>query len=192
MLTQRVAAAPMSVMEALRHRRAVRSYTDRAVDKAAIRELLDAAVHAPTAMHEEPWAFVVIQDKITLKRLSDSAKQFLGEMERTIHVHDRPMAAHFTPPDNIFYDAGTLIVIYGRPTSPFVVADCWLAAENILLAATRRISSRRRRLTWGRAPMALASRPPLPVLRRRSLHCREMSRTAFPRPRPSSLRFHPA
>ena len=36
---------------------------------------------------------------------------------------------------NIFYDAGTLIVICTRTTGPFVVADCWLAAENLILAA---------------------------------------------------------
>ena len=36
--------------------------------------LLDAAVHAPTAMHQEPWKFVVIQDRALLRRLSDRAK----------------------------------------------------------------------------------------------------------------------
>jgi nitroreductase len=44
--------------------------------------------------------------------------------------------AKFEQPDfNIFYNAGTLIVICGRPIGPFVVADCWLAAENLILAA---------------------------------------------------------
>ena len=35
----------------------------------------------------------------------------------------------------MFYNAGTLVVIYGKPMGPFVVADCWLAAENLMLAA---------------------------------------------------------
>ena len=34
-----------------------------------------------------------------------------------------------------FYGAGTLIVIYGRSKGPLVTADCWLAAENLMLAA---------------------------------------------------------
>jgi nitroreductase len=44
------------------------------LDEPTIRALLDAAVQAPTAMHTEPWAFVVIQDDATLKRFSDRAK----------------------------------------------------------------------------------------------------------------------
>jgi nitroreductase len=42
----------------------------------------------------------------------------------------------FSHPDfNIFYNASTLIVICGEPVGPFVAADCWLAAENLMLAA---------------------------------------------------------
>jgi nitroreductase len=35
----------------------------------------------------------------------------------------------------MFYNAGTLIILCGKPMGPFVVADCWLAAENLILAA---------------------------------------------------------
>lgn len=48
-----------------------------------IRELLDAAVQAATAMHIEPWAFVLMQDKLHLKALlrpreSDAARAERG------------------------------------------------------------------------------------------------------------------
>jgi nitroreductase len=39
------------------------------------------------------------------------------------------------PGFNIFYDAGMLIVICAQPLGSFGVADCWLAAENLMLAA---------------------------------------------------------
>ncbi|HUK32333.1 MAG TPA: nitroreductase family protein, partial [Vicinamibacterales bacterium] len=39
------------------------------------------------------------------------------------------------PAFSLFYDAGTLIVICAKPLGPFVDADCWLAAENLMLAA---------------------------------------------------------
>lgn len=39
------------------------------------------------------------------------------------------------PSYHLFYNAGALIVIYGKPMGPFVAADCWLAAENLMLAA---------------------------------------------------------
>ena len=127
----------LSVMDAIYQRRAVRDYAPKPVDKATIRTLLDAAVHAPTAVHEEPWAFAVIQDKAILKRLSDSAKKLLASGGDPIHpLRGSHAMGRFTDPNfHVFYNADALIVIYGKPMGPFVVADCWLAAENLMLAA---------------------------------------------------------
>lgn len=131
--TDTAAPAAMSVMDAIYERRSVRSYLPKTVDRALIRNLLDAAVQAPSAVHEEPWAFAVIQDRATLRRLSDKALRTLPE--RDLGVHRPGAGSHFALPENVFYDAGTLIVIYGKPLGPFVAADCWLAAENLMLAA---------------------------------------------------------
>jgi DNA-binding IclR family transcriptional regulator len=49
----------MSAMDAIFHRRAVRDYAPQRIEQTVIRILLDAAVHAPTAMDEEAWAFAV-------------------------------------------------------------------------------------------------------------------------------------
>jgi nitroreductase len=128
---------PISTMDAINGRRSVRSYTGRSIDEATIRALLAAAVQAPTAIHQEPWAFVILQDADALKRLSDRAKRFfVEEMHRTHLDRGGHTLTMFERPDfNIFYNAGTLIVICGKPLGPFVVADCWLAAENLMLAA---------------------------------------------------------
>jgi nitroreductase len=127
----------MGAMDAIYKRRAVRDYTSQKIDKATIQTLLDAAVHAPTAVHEEPWAFAVIQDKGILKRLSDTAKSLLASGADSIHPLQAGHASdRFTNPEfNAFYNAGTLIIICGKPLGPFVAADCWLAAENLMLAA---------------------------------------------------------
>jgi nitroreductase len=123
----------MSVMDAIYERRAVRAYTSQKIDEATLRTLLDAAVRAPTAVHEEPWSFAIIQDKALLKRLSESAKANLVTEAPKLHLSG---IERFANPDfNVFYNAGTLVVIYGKPMGPFVVADCWLAAENLMLAA---------------------------------------------------------
>lgn len=124
----------MSVYETILARRSVRSYLPKKVDNAIIRSLLEAAVHAPTAMHREPWAFVIVQDRQLLLQLSNRAKSLYFAEEH----HDS--AAHFvqmfnSPDFNIFYDAGTLILICGNKSAPFAAADCWLAAENMMLAA---------------------------------------------------------
>jgi nitroreductase len=124
-------------MEAIHERRSVRFYSPKRLEPAAIRTLLDAAVWAPTAVHEEPWAFVIVQDMAALKSLSDRAKTIFAADARRTHPDQ---ASHLLdilaqPDFNVFYNAGTLIIVCGRPMGPFVVADCWLAAENLLLAA---------------------------------------------------------
>ena len=129
--------ASMSVMDAIQHRRSVRDYASKTIERKVIQTLLDAAVHAPTAMHEEPWSFAVVQDKNVLDRLSESAKKLVhneaqgsdtDRAKHTLHVVDKPDF-------HVFYNAGTLIVIFSKLQGAFVVADCWLAAENLLLAA---------------------------------------------------------
>jgi len=129
--------AEITFFEVILGRRSVRNYQSKRVGKISISSLLEAAVRAPTAMHQEPWAFVIINDKKTLKTLSDLAKPSiianakLNPTERTQHMEEL-----FDNPDfNIFYDAGTLIIICGKTDSPFYSADCWLAAENMMLAA---------------------------------------------------------
>jgi nitroreductase len=127
----------MSAMDAIFHRRAVRDYAPPKIEQTVIRILLDAAVHAPTAMHEEAWAFAVIQDRNLLKRLSDDVKKRVVTGSDGIHpLLGGHAPDRFTTPEfNAFYNAGTLVVICGKPLGPFVAADCWLAAENLMLAA---------------------------------------------------------
>ena len=134
---------PLTVLDAIRQRHAVRAFAGEKPDEICIRELLEAAVRAPTAMHLEPWAFVIVQDRKLLERYSDRAKGMLLEGLRGRALAERPDtlgARHLTmledPAYNIFYDAQTLVVICRKITSPFADADCWLAAENLMLAAT--------------------------------------------------------
>jgi nitroreductase len=124
--------------EAILARRSVRSYRPGQLDRNTIQTLLEAAVRAPTAMHEEPWAFVVVQDHALLQRLSDQAKPIFLEEVRHRNSHGVSHSFdHFTRPDfNIFHGADTLIIICAKPSSQFVTADCWLAAENLMLAAS--------------------------------------------------------
>ena len=127
----------MTIFETILARRSVRRYKARKVDRTTVSILLEAAVHAPTAIHQEPWAFVVIQDKVLLRSLSDQAKPlFVAEAQEKGLEHAGHSFDIFKYPDfNIFYDATTLILICGRTSAPSYSADCWLAAENLMLAA---------------------------------------------------------
>ena len=127
----------VDVMDAICRRRSVRSYRPGKLEWATIKALLTAAVRAPTAMHREPWEFVIVQDAELLKRLSERTRLIFADephpdmLDRGGHALDI-----FAAPDfDVFYGAGTLIVIGTRSDSPSAVADCWLAAQNLMLAA---------------------------------------------------------
>ncbi|MBN9227237.1 MULTISPECIES: nitroreductase family protein [Legionella] len=127
----------MSEIEAIYKRRAVRNYTSHTLDKTVINSLLDAAVQAPTAMDEEPWSFVVIQDQEMLDSLSNSVKALIyTETHNYPKIQMKHLQELVNNPDfHAFYNASTLIVIYSKYHGPFVAADCWLAAENLMLTA---------------------------------------------------------
>ncbi len=125
-----------NIFETILARRSVRAYAPDELDRNTVQTLLEAAVRASTAMHEEPWAFIVVQDRQLLKQLSDRAKPLFTERlhpsrQTGVHALDT-----FSNPDfNIFHDTCTLIVICAKPSGPFVEVDCCLAAENLMLAA---------------------------------------------------------
>ena len=136
--------APERLLDVIHQRRSVRAYEERQPSASLVRELLEAAVHAPTAMHREPWGFAIVQDRAQLKRWSDLAKAMLREPKEAVGwgssglLHGAHPSMLDDPAFNIFYDAGTLIVVCRRDDSPFSEADCWLAAQNLMLAATAR------------------------------------------------------
>lgn len=125
----------MELNETIEQRRAVRDYTDQPIEKATVLALLRSAVQAPSAMNLQPWAFAVIQDRAWLKRHSDRAKVLVvdsGIFARKL----QELKAMFADPEfNIFYNAGTLIVICARPLGVHPDWDCCFAAQNLMLAA---------------------------------------------------------
>jgi len=125
----------MELMEAIYNRRAVRDYTDKQMPRLAVIELINAAVQAPSAINQQPWAFAVFQGRQRLKDYSDRAKaHLLATLDRGSDLHGlRDMLADTNY--NIFYSAGTLLVICAKPDGLNPAEDCCLAAQNLMLAA---------------------------------------------------------
>jgi len=58
-------------MDTIFFRRSIRNYKDKKVESEKIERLLRAAMQAPSAGNQQPWEFIVVQDKDNLKRLSN-------------------------------------------------------------------------------------------------------------------------
>jgi nitroreductase len=125
----------MDVEKAIFGRRSVRQYADQAIDESVIRSLVQAAAQAPSAVNEQPWTFTVVRDQKSLDHISDAAKShMLATMGGARHAdHFR---VHLSDPKfHIFYHAPALILISAKAQGPWIVEDCALAAENLMLAA---------------------------------------------------------
>lgn len=105
----------MDAMEAILSRRSIRSYTQQAVSEQLIEELLKAGMSAPSAGNEQPWQFIVINDR-----------QILDEIP-----NHHPYA-------QMLIEAPVAIMVCGdlelEKHKGYWVQDCCAAAQNILIA----------------------------------------------------------
>lgn len=106
-------------LETIMTRTSIRAYQDKAVEAEKIEKMLRAAMAAPSAGNKQPWRFVVINDKNTLRSISEN-------------FHTMKMAEK----------APLAIVVCGdmKDTFPNEGVDYWVqdasaATENLLLAA---------------------------------------------------------
>ncbi len=60
----------MKFEEVLERRRSIRKYKDAPISKEKILKILEAARIAPSAGHRQPWHFVVVENKETIRKLA--------------------------------------------------------------------------------------------------------------------------
>ncbi len=102
------------MLDMIKKRRSIRKYTDQAVTDEQIRQLLEAAMAAPSASNIQSWEFVVVRDP--------NLKRQLAQTHTWSH-----MAA----------DAAAVFVVCGNErASRHWVEDASAATENLLLAVT--------------------------------------------------------
>lgn len=101
----------MDVQEAIRTMVAVRAYDDRPVPVETVREILEAGRLSASASNGQPWHFIVVEDRKTLRRLGEIAE---------------------TGP----YLAGApLAIVVAIPHKAIAASDASRAIQNMLLTA---------------------------------------------------------
>ncbi len=125
----------MDLMEAIYHRRAVRSFTAAPVDPTVLSGLIDAAVQAPSAINLQPWRFAIVHQKETLHNIATAAKAHLLSCMRPGSPFLRFRGMLEDPAYDILYGAPALIVISATSADQQAAEDCALAAQNLMLAA---------------------------------------------------------
>jgi nitroreductase len=132
------------LFDVIGRQRAHRRYRDEPVDDATVAEILDAAVHAPSAENRQPWEFVVVRDPDLRRRIGEITTAAWDGGAR------RLSEGRLDPRLLADVDAG---VRGGTSAAPVVVVVCadlerahpatvgssiFPAIQNLLLAATAR------------------------------------------------------
>jgi nitroreductase len=99
------------IIEAMKTRRSIRTYTSQPVERKIIEEIIDCARLAPTSMNDQPWDFIVITGKDDLARIP----KILGHAE-------------------FIANAAFCVLVLARETD-YALEDCCAATENLLVAA---------------------------------------------------------
>ena len=63
----------MTLLDIIRHRKSIRNFLDRPVEREKIMTCLEAARLAPSACNSQPWKFIVVDDKQLKNRLCRAA-----------------------------------------------------------------------------------------------------------------------
>jgi nitroreductase len=78
----------MDAVEAILSRRVQRAFADRAVEADKLSTIVEAGRHAMSARNLQPWQFIVVRERETLKKLGElcSTGRFVGDAPAAIVV----------------------------------------------------------------------------------------------------------
>ena len=126
----------MDVLDAIRHRRAVREYRADPVPTSLLRELVEAASWAPSAMNGQSWRFVVVTNGELLNNISQNSKRWVLNNQPSLVGNEQMRSLLNNPQYQVLHNAPALIAIATPIDTRWNAEGCALAAENVMLAAT--------------------------------------------------------
>lgn len=100
------------MLEAIKKRRSYRDFQERSIEEEKLREVLKAAMFAPSARHQRLWEFIVVEDQKTKDALAA------------------------TKTWSYFVNRAPVVVVVCSKEGKHWLEDASIAAENIYLEAT--------------------------------------------------------
>ncbi|MCP3944609.1 MAG: nitroreductase family protein [Desulfobacteraceae bacterium] len=130
----------MTFAQMLESRRSIRNYKDKLVSLEIIKDMIKQSALSPSASNEQPWKFIIVNDKKMLKKISDESKKNI--LARIAGNPDDPTKGYEgmlqNESFNVFYNAPCLVIILGPSGLKNLYVDCALAASYFMMAATSR------------------------------------------------------
>lgn len=128
----------MNVYETILTRRSTRKYLEKNIEEDKLKQILDAAIYAPSGGNCQTCHFFVIKNKEVLKDLENVVKEEFAKMEYNENMYkslknsirlSKQGEYHF------FYEAPMLIVVANQKNYGNNIADTACALENMMIMA---------------------------------------------------------
>ena len=110
--------------ELIKKRRSMRKFTDEELKQEEVVALMKAALMAPASKRSNPWQFIVVDDKDTLKKLSlckDQASQFIADAALAVVVTADPLLS-----DVWIEDAAIASIYIQLQAEDLGLGSCWV------------------------------------------------------------------
>lgn len=104
----------MDFLDILKERRSIRQYTDEAIPAELLQKVLNAGLLSPSGRSIRPWEFIVVQNKDTLKKMSQCR---VGSAEMLANA------------------SAAVVVVADTSKTDVWVEDCSIAMSNMHLMA---------------------------------------------------------
>ena len=149
------------LVQLMASRRSCRNYTDRAVDRSTLEDLVKIGATAPSGTNCQNWTFTVLPDRAAVAVLGERIGAFFRKLNRlaekrllrkSLKIIGKPELDNYYQEhyqsvveglqeweqygrDRLFHGAAAVIVVASRPGGSCPMEDAMLATQNILLAA---------------------------------------------------------
>lgn len=126
------------IFETIMHRRSIRRFALKQIEEAALQQIIQAGLYAPSAGGRQGVIFAVCQDKEVNERLGKIKRANSRPRMATATSfvsREQPSIADDPKLTNAFYGAPTVLTMFAPKNFLFSVDDCAVAAENMMLAA---------------------------------------------------------
>ena len=111
-------------LELLKQRRSSRVFTDELIDKDTVCNLMKAVLMSPSGHRINPWEFVLVEDKATLKALSQSKEHGAGLLKGAAMAV--VVLGDTTKTDVWIEDCSIATIILQLAAEDFGLGSCWV------------------------------------------------------------------
>ncbi|MFI3210697.1 MAG: nitroreductase family protein [Peptostreptococcaceae bacterium] len=106
----------MQRLEVLYDRKSVRKFKDTKIPREDLLEMIESATEAPSAKHQQPWFFVVVENKELIEKMADIVEEShkkigdLAKNEKDQKIH-MSVIKYYTA----FKNAPVVVLVYSKP-----------------------------------------------------------------------------